>query len=229
LSDARTFKTAQRVRLGDVTPKGRVRLDAIARYLQDVANDDGVDGLGVDAAAWVVRRTTIDITRFPVLREELTLRTWASGVGSRWAERTTSIEGADGGRLLATALWVHVDLDTGRPKKLPPEFETVYAASTGGRVVSARLTHDDAPAGAPEVPWVLRFADFDVLGHVNNAVYWAIVEEHLDVAAPTRVEIEYRGGLDRGQAVRVLTDMEGLWILGDGTVAASARRSPMPL
>jgi acyl-ACP thioesterase len=215
--------------LGDVTPKGRVRLDAVARYLQDVANDDGVDGLGVDAAAWVVRRTTIDVIRFPVLREAITLRTWASGVGSRWAERSTSIEGADGGRVLATALWVHVDLVTGRPKRLPPEFETVYAASTGGRIVSARLTHDDAPAGASAAPWALRFADFDVLGHVNNAVYWAIVEEHLDVRAPTRIELEYRGGIDRGQAVTVLVGPDALWMLGDGTVAASARRIPSQL
>ncbi len=46
----RTFTGTARVRLGDVTPKGRMRLDAVARYLQDVANDDAVDAIGDDAA-----------------------------------------------------------------------------------------------------------------------------------------------------------------------------------
>ncbi|MFM2113860.1 MAG: hypothetical protein RL643_818, partial [Actinomycetota bacterium] len=32
------------MRLGDVTPKGRLRLDATARYLQDIATDDALDG-----------------------------------------------------------------------------------------------------------------------------------------------------------------------------------------
>jgi acyl-ACP thioesterase len=201
---ARRFTAERRVRLSDVTPKGRLRLDAVARYLQDVANDDAVDGIGDDAAAWVVRRTTLAVERFPVLREELTLATWASGVGSRWAERSTSITGAEGGEILATALWVHVDLRSGRPKVLPPDFERVYGESAGGRAVSARLQHGPPPDGAEAAPWPVRFADFDVLGHVNNAVYWAIVEEHLDLHAPVTVEVEYRGGVDRGQAVQVV-------------------------
>ena len=218
----RTYAGARAVRLGDVTPKGRLRLDALARYLQDVANDDATDGIGEDAMAWVVRRTVLEIERFPVFREQLTLTTWGSGLGSRWAERRTSVVGADGGRIEASSVWVHVDLATGRPKKLLPGFEDVYGPSTGGRVVSARLSHGDPPPTAARTPWPLRFADFDVVGHVNNAVYWAIVEEHLDVQAGQRITLEYRGGIDRDQHVEVAVDGERLWILAAGAVAASA-------
>jgi acyl-ACP thioesterase len=211
-----------------------MRLDAAARYLQDVANDDGIDGIGEDAAAWVVRRTTLAVRQFPLLREQVTLATWASGVGSRWAERTTTIEGERGGAVTATALWVHVDLRSGRPKVLPPDFDRVYGESAAGRTVSARLHHPPLPSvgdfggTATEVArrtdeWPLRFADFDVLGHVNNAVYWAIVEEHLDLEAPVRVDLEYRGGIDRGQAVTVAKDGNCLWIMADEAVAASVR------
>jgi acyl-ACP thioesterase len=211
--------------LSDVTPKGRARLDAVARYLQDIGNDDAVDGIGEEAAAWVVRRTTLDVRQFPVFREELTLTTWASGVGSRWAERSTSIAGSEGAAVLATALWVHVDLATGRPKRLPADFDQVYGEAAGGRTVSARLGHDDPPAGTAAVPWPPRFTDFDVLGHVNNAVYWAVVEEHLDLIAPLTIELEYRGGIDRGQVAEVVVAGESLWILADAAVAASARIS----
>ena len=62
-----------------------------------------------------------------------------------------------------------------------------------------------------------------MLGHVNNAVYWAVVEEHLDLKAPVTVVLEYRGGIDRGQAAGVVVEGDSLWILADGAVAASAR------
>ena len=158
-----------------------MRLDAVARYVQDVANDDAVDAIGEDASAWVVRRTEMQIERFPVFREDLRLTTWASGTGGRWAERRTSIEGDKGGAIEVTALWVHVDASTGRPKRLAPRFFDAYGEAAGGRTVHPRLAHGGPPDGGATQPWPLRFSDFDVLGHVNNAVYWAVVEECFDV------------------------------------------------
>src|SRR5215217_7895312 len=49
----RTFTASRLTRLGDVSPGGRLRFDAIARYLQDVANDDAVDAALEGAMAWV--------------------------------------------------------------------------------------------------------------------------------------------------------------------------------
>jgi acyl-ACP thioesterase len=120
-------------------------------------------------------------------------------------------------------LWVFVDLDSGRPKRLTDTFWQHYGESVGDSTVHARLTHGDPPAQGDPAGWQPRFADFDVLGHVNNAVYWAMVEEHLDVQTPTTIEVEYRGGIDRGQAVQVITAPDSLWITADGTVAATAR------
>ena len=226
---ARRFTASRPVRLSDVSPKGRLRLDAVARYLQDIASDDGHDALGDEADPWVVRRGTIAVTQFPVLRESLTLTTWASGAGGRWAERRTSITGDRGGHIEATALWVYVDLDSGRPKKLTDAFWATYGESVGQRRIHARLTHHDLLESGDATPWTTRFTDFDVLGHVNNAVYWAVVEEFVDLAAPTTVELEYRGGIDRGQQVGVVMDPDGLWITADGAVAATARLTSDPV
>jgi hypothetical protein len=52
-------------------------------------------------------------------------------------------------------------------------------------------------------------------------VYWAVFEECFDVAAPATVTVEYRGGIDRGQRAEVVVDGTEMWLLVDGSVAAS--------
>ena len=84
------------VRLGDVDARARLRLDATARYLQDVATDDATDADLDDAFGWVVRRTLIDVRRAASLDESLELSTFCSGTGRSWAERRTSIVGESG-------------------------------------------------------------------------------------------------------------------------------------
>jgi acyl-ACP thioesterase len=237
----RVFRRSRRVRLGDVTPAGRLRLDALARYLQDVSNDDTTDARLADDMSWVVRRTVVEITSFPAFAETVELATFCGGTGGRWAERRVSVTGDDGGAVEASTLWVHLDLQTLRPKVLPQQFLDLFGEAAQGRKVSARLLHDDpsvALVGTGQ-PWPLRFADFDLLGHVNNAAYWAIVEEQLarrrDLRAPMRAELEFHQQVEPGADVRVVVhdDEDGSvrwWLVGNGdpaVVHASAVLVPL--
>lgn len=154
---------------------------------------------------WVVRRTVVDVDRFPTYLEPLQLLTWCAGLGSRWAERRVDIGGVDGPALRSATLWVHLDPLTLRPVQPPPEFADVFEASAQGRVVSSRLRLDGPPAELDTAAWPLRFADFDVMDHVNNAIAFVLVEEVLaerrGLRAPLRVEVEYRSAIDRGATV----------------------------
>ena len=200
-NDGRTFRGQRRVRLGDCSPGGRLRLDSTARYLQDLSDDDTRDA-GLEQMTWVVRRTVIDVVRFPAYLEVLQLVTWCSGVGSRWAERRVDIDTAAGGSISSATLWVHLDADSLRPLRTPAKFDAIFVASTHGRSVSSRLNLDGPPADVALRPWPIRFADFDVMGHVNNALAFAVVEEvladHRELRAPLRVEVEYRSAIERG-------------------------------
>ena len=228
----RVVEGARKVRLGDVSPAGRLRFDAAARYLQDISADDTADAALAEAEAWVVRRTVIEVRASPRYLEPLALATWCSGMGSHYAERRVQIDGGAGGRLDAAALWVHLDHASGRPQRLSEAFADRYGEAAGGRRVKGRLLHPGPPgAGSLERwPWPLRFTDFDVLSHVNNAAYWEIVEQVLaarpDLRAPMRAELEHRVAIERGAEVEVLveagSDRISLWILADGVVAATA-------
>ncbi len=213
--NGRVFATRRRVRLGDVNPKGRLRLDAAARYLQDIANDDAVDDAYSDIHGWVVRRTEMWVHQFPVYMHDVKLRTWCGGYGSHWAERRTQIT-SDAGALIETAaLWVHVDLRTLRPTPLPNDFLRIVEHSSGGRKISAKLTigkhlpplsEDQSMA----TPWPVRFTDMDAVGHLNNAAYWIALEEYLSTHGsrrePLQATIEHHLAIDPGDRVRIFTD-----------------------
>ena len=223
----RRFEVTRRVRLGDATPNGRARLDALARYLQDVANDDSRDAEWSDPHWWVVRRTVVEVVRFPVYLEEMRIVTWCGGIGSHWAERRTSIVSAEGEHLVeAAALWVHVDRETLQPSRVPADVADVLADSSGGRIVGARLSLKGShlPVATDRSTWVSRFSDFDAVGHMNNAAYWEVVEERLaldrSLRAPLRAVVEHVAQVEPGESltcavasspgeVSVLLEVEG--------------------
>jgi acyl-ACP thioesterase len=219
-ADGRVFRHAAAAGLADTAPSGRARLDAVARWLQDAALadvvDSGLDGGGV----WVLRRLRLLVARFPRFGDAVEVATFCSGTGALVAERRSSVSPAGGGAPLveAVALWVHLDPDGLHPRPLPEGFETVYGAAAGRRV-RARLRHPpEPPAGAARRPWRFRAADLDLAGHVNNAVYWQVVEEELVGAEPSGaldVEIEHRAAADAGDAV-VVAEGAMRWIAAPG-------------
>jgi acyl-ACP thioesterase len=221
-----------RVRLGDVTPTGRARLDSLARWAQDIASEDlrrsGVD----DGAIWVVRRSAMVIARRPRFGEELEVSTWITGAGAAWAQRRTSLAGTGGAAVEAVALWVHLDPATARPRPMTPEFRGVWAPGSS-RHVRARLVHPRAPSPLPPGrPLQLRLADYDLAGHVNNAVAWAVLEDELVRAAGAHrrvavASVEYLDAIDPGAQPQVHSSGDGdrlwCWMTGaDGAVLVSA-------
>ena len=233
----RTYSGRHRVRLGDVDPSGRARLDAIVRYLQDVANDDAFDSGIANPGGWVVRRTVVEVHRPAVFREDLELSTFCSGIGACWAERRTRIVGAKGALVEAATLWVQIDAGSGRPNRLGPDFALVYGPSAAGRRIRAKLTLAEPSAGGAGggehlgSSFALRQSDLDLLGHVNNAVYWAMVEtamaDHCHMASPGRFELEHHRPLELADRVSVQRVQDRLWIRGGDWLAAALRWVPL--
>ncbi len=61
----RVYTHSLRPGLADCAPSGRIRLDALARWLQDVAYADVEDAGVAESAIWVVRRARMHVKRFP--------------------------------------------------------------------------------------------------------------------------------------------------------------------
>ncbi|MDE0269075.1 MAG: thioesterase [Acidimicrobiaceae bacterium] len=174
----RVFKTTRRVRFSDISSDKKIRLDALAGYLQDISRDDSADAEYPQPIDWLVRRTLIQITTLPRFHERLNLSTWCSGLGKRWAERRTKIRGDQGSLVDAVSLWIHVDPTTGIPRRLPDNFYKIWGTSAKGRKVSARLLLPTTiPAHSRRLPWSMRYSDLDMLNHANNAAHWSALME----------------------------------------------------
>jgi acyl-ACP thioesterase len=220
--DVRAFSQPRWPGFADCAPSGRVRLDALACWLQDVAYADVQDAGLERAAVWVVRRTRIRVNRFPRFGERFALTTFCSGIGRMWAERRTDIvaEGAPGDApadVEAVSLWVHLDAEHWRPTPLTEEEMTTYGGMPARRV-SARLRHPAPESIDGGTSWTFRATESDIADHVNNAAYWQPLEEELLAGSdPERldVEIEYRAPAQPG-AHRVLGNGSYQWIVSDG-------------
>ncbi|HEU5362584.1 MAG TPA: acyl-ACP thioesterase domain-containing protein [Gaiellaceae bacterium] len=220
----RRFTARKRISLSDTDANGRFRLDAIARHLQDVASEDWLDaGFDHDSHVWVVRRTELDVREPFRPEDEIELETWCSGVAGSAAARRYSITGANGGRVDAESIWIHLGHDL-RPRRLDERFLAVYGISAAGRRAPTRFSLP-GPDGAPGRKWRFRATDVDRLGHVNNAAYWVPLEVHwagrLD--PPVHAILEYRQPVDLGDTVELVADGDLAWLVAGAEVRAAAR------
>lgn len=223
-ASGRTFSSRRRIRLSDMDARGRLRLDSIARFLQDVAIEDVEDtGWGLPDHLWFIRSIRIDVIT-PFLEDrEVGLVTWCSGVAPIAAGRRWSVTGDRGGVVEVDSVWIHLGPDE-RPARL--DGFGVYAEATGGRPVSTKLHLPNPPVTGKQAQWPLRVTDVDLHGHVNNAAYWQAVEERLaprgpDPAQPLRALLDYRQPIDVDEEVSLVesSDESGVTI---GFVTPSA-------
>ena len=166
--DGRVYRMQRRIRLADTSASGRLRLDAVARYVQDIATDDVADA-GIDDGdhVWIVRRAAMEILS-PFSGDDTAVRvaTWSGGLGARWATRRTSIAGDAGGRIETETLWAFVHAETLKLSRLPPAYHAVYGNELRDAAVSGKLLLPRRPPqDAARVGWPLRVTDNDILGH----------------------------------------------------------------
>jgi acyl-ACP thioesterase len=231
----RTYSAVRRVRLSDMDSRGRVRLDTIARFLQDVAIDDVQEtGWGIPDHLWFIRSIRLHVVLPFLADREVELVTWCDGTAAIAAGRRWSVGGDAGGRAEVDSVWIHLTPDE-RPARI--NGFGLYAEAASGRTVSSKLALPDPPGDAERVSWQVRVTDIDRHGHVNNTAYWQAIEERLarrgaDPAARLRVRIEYRHPIDPDDEVSLLeypaADAFGLAFVTPDGVKSIARVEPRP-
>lgn len=257
--DARFFTGEYRVRTGDVDQNMRVRLDGLARYLQDVANDNIAVATFADLDPfWIIRRTIIDVIEPLTWPSDFRAERWCGALSTRWTDMRVRIIGdtqtnrfnpepRPNGLVETEAFWINVN-ESGMPSRISDEALEILGQMTDEHRLKWKSMN---PGNAPDAEdlkdgdreHVLRITDFDPFKHLNNAAYLESVEDELVdhpdlIEGPYRTVIEYLRPIAPGTRVTVRRRRDAdrllMWIMTAGpdrslTVASTVSVSAIPV
>ena len=187
------------LRVADVNREGRLKFDAATRHIQDIGSDQLREmGFEETHPLWIVRRTMIDLIEPIEFKDMLRLRRWCSGTSNRWCDMRVRIEGRRGGLMESEAFWININRETQGPARISDDFiEGLQRTTDVDRLRWKAYLKAGSREDAVDVrAYPVRVSDIDIFDHMNNSVYWSVVEDYLAVqpellSGPLRVTIEH--------------------------------------
>lgn len=174
-----------RVGYSDVDANKTIRPRMLMRLFQDVATVHsekagfGFTPLMAHGKAWVLYQIGIHIHRMPAVDSEILIQSWHSREDRLMAYRDYLVTCGEATLVSARGIWLMIDTRKNRVLRLtgerisecytlePPIFDGA-SFDTWNPSLMFELAHT--------CPIILRPADFDALGHVNNTIYFDFLE-----------------------------------------------------
>jgi acyl-ACP thioesterase len=226
------FRTSWPVATGDIGTNLDLRLDSVARYIQEVGAQNLVDaGEAEDHPHWLVQRTVIDVLEPIDFPNGVSFSRWCSALSSRWCTMRVDLVGDDGGRIETEGFWIAINSKTLTPQRVSETLVEKFASTTEVHRLKWARWLDDPDDVDEEVPFPLRRTDIDIFEHVTNTAYWHAIHEVVarfpDVCTPPyRAVVEYRRPIAYGENVTLGWTRRGdevaIRLTVDGDVRAAA-------
>ena len=147
----------------------------------------------------------------------LRLRRWCSGTSNRWCEMRVRIDGKRGrGLIESEAFWININRETQGPARIADDFlQGLQKTTNVDRLRWKGYLSAGSRDDADEIRhFPIRFTDIDLFDHVNNSVYWSVVEDYLAsfpelLAEPLRVTLEHDAPVALGDKLEILVHVHG--------------------
>lgn len=189
-----------RVRYSETDATGKLTLEAILDYFQDVStfhSEDlglGIEYLGEKHLAWVLTAWQIVVERYPMYCEQIQVGTFPYEFKGFMGNRNFVLTDKAGRNVAyANSIWTLMNLEAGRPERLLPEMKERYE-------LEPKLDMEYAPRkiALPEhleaqEPIEIKSWHLDTNHHVNNGQYLRIALEYLgENVQITQMRAEYK-------------------------------------
>ncbi|BBX73329.1 acyl-[acyl-carrier-protein] thioesterase [Mycobacterium shinjukuense] len=211
-SSGYVYQTGWRLATTDIDEHKRLRLDGVARYVQEVGAEHLADaGLAEVHPHWIVLRTVIDVLEPIEIPNDITFRRWCAALSTRWCNMRVQLAGSHGGRIETEGFWICMNKDTLTPSRLTDDCIARFGSTTDNHRLRWRPWLTEPITNGTETPFPLRRTDIDHFEHVNNTIYWQGVLEILSqmpalAAAPHRAVLEYRSPIRFDEPVVIRAD-----------------------
>lgn len=158
------------------TPQQHISIKSMSDYMQDAA-DHSARELGFaygqlpENMAWLMVRQRIEMKKLPLWRSSIQVETWPADAERLFAYRDFIFRDEQNAILgAATTQWVMLDLARKRPIRIPASVLNLRLPDK-----ARPLAPLEKPQAFPEADlrfsFTVRYADTDLMGHTNNAVY----------------------------------------------------------
>jgi acyl-ACP thioesterase len=166
---------------------------------------------------WIVRRTMVDLIRPIEFQDSLRLRRWCSGTSNRWCEMRVRIDGKRGrGLIESEAFWININRETQTPSRISDDFLAgLHKTTSIDRLRWKGYLKPGSRSDASEIhEFPVRATDIDLFDHMNNAVYWSVIEDYLAShpelldglpERPLRTTIEHEAPVALGDKLEIIS------------------------
>lgn len=180
------YTTKERVKYSEVDKKKRVNIAQIVNYFQDCSTFQSEDlGIGLsylenEKKAWLLSSWQIDVERYPMFGETITVGTWAYGIkGVRAYRNFVLLDEEDNCIAKANSIWFLFDSEKKRPTKLKKEHIEKYGSEPKVDMCYANGKIKLEGDGKEEEPFQIMKQMIDTNGHVNNEKYIEMAMEYV--------------------------------------------------
>lgn len=168
------------IRAQDIDRYSRAKVSALIAYMQEVAWENAaslgasVTELQKQGISWVMTRIKLEIFRYPVHQETITVRSWPSGHERTFVYRDYFIyDETDALIAQASSTWLVFDMKTRRMIRVPEQFHgIIHPHPTVPPLPRAkdrlRITEEMEPGRQLNVRW----HDLDSNDHVSNFLFF---------------------------------------------------------
>lgn len=179
------FSSKIHINAGDVTPGGKLGLGKLMLLFQDVAlahytsRAQTWDELFKEKKSWILNKIEIDVKSLPKLATDVTLSTWSFSVEAHKGIREFEMKDASDEVLLTGIMtFIYFDFVSRKPiafdKDKFPNFTQTPKTNFNHNnewILENFVTPDFSST------YNLRYSDFDLNNHVNNIIYFDLVDD----------------------------------------------------
>ena len=194
------YHLRHKVRYSEISSDTFVNIAQIVNYMQDcstyesISVGDDLESLVAKKAAWFLAAWQIEVERYPEMSEEITISSWHCGHKGILANRNFDICDAEGNRIVsANSIWFYYDLEKKVPRRILEEHVDMYGhADPLPMDYKPRKFTVPELEGRREESFLVRKADLDTNGHVNNGKYIEMALEYVEGHRVTSMRADYR-------------------------------------
>ncbi|MES9996486.1 acyl-ACP thioesterase domain-containing protein [Desulfovibrio aminophilus] len=188
----------------------RANLPAVLDLLQEAAGNHAAQFRVSPAdmlergTAWVTSRICVRMDRFPDLGETVVVRTWPHARDQFSTRRDFLLLGGDGGEIgRAASVWVVMDIAARKLAPLPDYMDGMWDATPRPALDLPSKAVPRLAKPESETPILVRRADLDINGHVNNARFpeWCLESLEQWPGRLVQADIAFRAECRLGDAV----------------------------